>query len=67
MIGLALVLIPVGYVFVYTGLVGDGSAPPGQPKTFSIGTAFSNALSGKLTPSKTGGASAPGAKGQVGG
>lgn len=49
MIGFALVLIPVGYVMAYTGLAGDGTAAAGQPKTFSLGTAFKNALAGTFT------------------
>lgn len=47
MIGLALILIPVGYVMAYTGFAGDGNATaPGAGKTYSLGTAFKNAANG---------------------
>lgn len=49
MIGLALILLPAGYVLVYTGFAGDGN-PPGADgkKTYSLANAFRNALSGSL-------------------
>lgn len=49
MIGLALVLLPVGYVFLYTAFAGDGNPPDANGnKTYSLPNAFRNALSGSL-------------------
>jgi hypothetical protein len=53
MIGLAIVLIPVGYVLIYTGVVGDGNPPTidasgKSHKTYSLSNAFRNALQGSL-------------------
>lgn len=48
MIGLALILIPAGWVLLFTAINGDGSAQEGEPKTYSLVTAFENALRGSL-------------------
>lgn len=49
MIGLALVLIPAGYVMAYTAFAGDGNPPDANGnKTYSLGNAFRNALQGSL-------------------
>jgi len=46
MIGLALVLIPVGYVLAYTGFAGDGTVHADGSKSYSLGKAFQNAANG---------------------
>jgi hypothetical protein len=48
MIGLALILIPAGYVLAYTGFAGDGSAKAGAKKSYSLSVAFANALQGSF-------------------
>ena len=59
MIGLALVLIPVGYVLIYTGFAGDGNPPDANGhKTYSLSNAFRNALSGSLLKPHVGGQAA---------
>ena len=69
MIGLALILLPVGYVLVYTGFAGDGNPPDANGnKTYSLSNAFRNALSGSLLNPHIGGQAAsvpPGVQGPV--
>jgi hypothetical protein len=56
MIGLGILLIPIGYVMVYTGFAGDGSTKPDGKKSYSLGTAFVNAAKGSfIHPAARGG------------
>jgi len=48
MIGLALILVPLGYVGIYVGINGDGSGG------YNLGTGLKNALQGGLTKKKGG-------------